>query len=151
MAEVLGTTVGVIALGIQVCQGLYSHCSAVKGRSQDIQDISRQIQSLESTFRALAAVLPRAESLSYAKAAALASVRECITNCEEGVRQLEGFLASLGGPPGDGVKEKMKGAGRKLAYGFRRDEVPGLQRKVQLLTTTADLALQILTLYAYPP
>ena len=76
MAEVLGNTVGVIALGIQVCQGLYSHCSAVRGRSQDIQDISRQIQSLELIFRGLAAVLPRAESLPDDNATALASVRD---------------------------------------------------------------------------
>ena len=57
--------------------------------------------------------------------------------------QLERFLASLGGPPGDGVEEKMKGAGRKLAYGFRRAEVPALQQKVQLLTITTELALQV--------
>lgn len=149
MAEILGTTVGMLSLGIQVCQGLCNHCSAIKSRDHDLENASRQIHCLESTFRALATVLPRAASRPSANAAAIASAQEGVASCEEGVKQLQEFLTSLNGPPREGVKGKMQDAGQKLAFGFRRPEVLAMQQKVQALTLTAELALQTLNLYVH--
>ncbi|MBE3049362.1 hypothetical protein IMZ48_44060, partial [Candidatus Bathyarchaeota archaeon] len=47
---------------------------------------------------------------------------------------------------GGNVKGKMKDVGRTLAFGFRQGEVTTLLQKVQGLTASAELALQILTL-----
>lgn len=147
MADLAGTAIGAISLGIQVCQGLVKYCRAVKGRNKDIEDITRQIQALESTFQTLDRVLPRAALLHGSDQIAVASAITSIGNCEKGVKDLQKFLDAISGTPtvsGD-VKGKMRDAGRKLAFGFRQDEVMPLLQKVQGLSTTAGLALQALT------
>lgn len=73
--------VGMISLGIQICQGLHTYCSAVKERTRDLENVSAQIKSLESVFRALAEIIPRIESLPRGNAAAIASVNQSIGDC----------------------------------------------------------------------
>ena len=147
MAELVGTAVGVISLGIQVCKGLVTYCRAVKGRNKDVDDVFRQIQALESTFTALDSILPRAALLKSPNQTAIASVVTCLENCEEGVNDLQRLLDSIGPVPGGGdVKGKMKDVGRKLAFGFRQGEVASLMQKLQGLIASAELALQTLTL-----
>ncbi|MBE3043944.1 hypothetical protein IMZ48_15500 [Candidatus Bathyarchaeota archaeon] len=148
MAELVGTAVGVISLGIQVCKGLVTYCRAVKGQNKDVDDVFRQIQALQSTFTALNSILPRAALLKSPNQTAIASVVTCLDNCEEGVNDLQRLLDSIGPVPGGGgdVKGKMKDVGRKLAFGFRQGEVASLMQKLQGLTASAELALQTLAL-----
>lgn len=139
--------IGAISLGIQVCEGLVKYCRVVSKRSKDIEDISAQIQALESTFRALDSILPRVALLSSSDRTAVASAIACVESCEGGVKELQRFLDSITDTARDGdVKGKIKNVGRKLAFGFRQDEVASLQQKVQGLTTTAGGALQTLSL-----
>ncbi|MBE3047714.1 hypothetical protein IMZ48_35435, partial [Candidatus Bathyarchaeota archaeon] len=93
--DLAGTTIGAVALGIQVCQGLVTYCRAIKGQNKDVDDVSRQIQALESTFRALDAVLPRAALLQSSDQAAVASVITCLDTCESGVNDLQKLLDSV--------------------------------------------------------
>lgn len=144
MAEL---AIGAISLGIQVCEGLVKYCRAVSKRSKDIEDITAQIQALQSTFRALDSVLTRSALVTSSDQMAVASAIACVESCDNGVTELEVFLDSVTGSARNGdVKGTMKDVGRKLAFGFRQDEVASLQQKVQSLTATAELALQTLNL-----
>lgn len=148
MADLAGTAIGAVALGIHVCQGLTKYCRAVKRRNKDIEYIVQQIQALESTFQALNSILSRAALVQSSDQTAVTSAIKCVESCEDGVKDLQKFLDSIADAPGGGddVKGKMKDTSRKLAFGFRQDEVASVLQKVQSLTTTAEIALQTLTL-----
>lgn len=147
MADIVGTAIGAVSLGLQVCEGLYKYCRAVKGRTKEIEDISRQVQALESTFRTLDNVLSRETLLQTSDQTAVASVITCFDKCEDGVKDLAKFLRSIGGVNGScDVKGRIKDAGKSLAFGFRQGVVASLLQKVQALTATAQFALQTLTM-----
>lgn len=138
--------VGMLSLAIQVCQGLYKYCSAVKDRTRDIENALAQIHGLETTFRALAGILHRIESNPRRSLTAVATVNQCISDCEQGVQQLHDLLKSISDTPQHGFRGKAKGVGKKLAFGLRQEELSKLQQKVHALSATANLALQTLTL-----
>lgn len=54
----LGTAVGVVSLGIQVCQGLSSYYSAYKGRNSKIDNVYEKINGLTRVFVVLGGYLP---------------------------------------------------------------------------------------------
>lgn len=141
MAEL---AIGAISLGIQVCEGLIKYCRAVSKRNKDIEDITAQIQNLELTFRALDSVLPRAAMLPSSDQATVASAIATVESCEVCIIELQEFLDSISDSRGD-VKGKTRDVGRRLAFGFRQDEVTSLKQKVQGLTATVGLALQTLS------
>lgn len=112
--------VGMVALGIQLCQTLCTYCNNVKERTRDVEIVSRQIESLESTFRSLDSIIRRIESPLLVRRATITSLNQCINDCGSGVEELGQFVASIDGIRKDSFKNKIQGAGRKLAYGFRR-------------------------------
>ena len=141
MAEL---AIGAISLGIQVCEGLVKYCRAVGKRTKDIEEITEKIQNLELTFRALDSVLCRAAMLHSSDQTTIASAIATVKSCENGIIELQEFLGSISESRGD-IKGKAKDMGRRLAYGFRQDEVESLKQKVQGLTATVGLALQTLS------
>lgn len=146
MAEAAGTAIGAVSLGLQVCEGLYKFYSTVKSRNQEIEDISTLIKTLESTLLSLGTVICRVQSLPSHSATAIASVESCIGSCENGIKELKEFLDSVQGEHRDGTQGKIQEAGRKLSFGFRRDEGAAIRQKVQTVTSIAGLALHALNL-----
>ena len=145
--DLAGTAIGAVALGLEVCKGLAKYCRAVKSRNKDIEHITLQIKTLESTFQALDSTLPRAAMLQSSDQTAVASAITCVASCEEKVKELKAFLDSISDTPGaSGIKGNIKNVGRKLAFGFRQEDVPLLLQKIQGLTTTAGNTLQTLNL-----
>lgn len=138
--------VGMVSLGIQLCQSLYTYCNNVQERTRDIKIVSDQIKSLESTFRSLATVVQRIISLPHASGTMISSLNHCVAACEGGLQELQEFVAPIDDIGGEGFKNKMQGVGKKMAFGFRRGELSTLQQKVHALTTTVGLAVQTLTL-----
>lgn len=92
------------------------------------------------------AVIQRIRSIPRANSVAIASLNQCVKDCRSGVEELRDFLRSVDDIREDGLKTRIQGAGKKLAFGFRRGELSTLQQKVHTLTTTVELALQTLTL-----
>ena len=141
MAEL---AIGAISFGIQVCGGLVKYCRAVSKRSKEIEDITAQIQNLELAFRTLDPVLTRTALLPSSDQATVASAIIAIEGCEAGIAELQKFLDSISDSGGD-VKGKARDVGRRLAFGFRQDDVASLKQNVQGLTTTVELTLQALS------
>ena len=145
--DLAGTAIGAVALGLEVCKGLTKYCRAVKSRNKDIEHITLQIKTLESTFQALDSTLPRAAMLQSSDQTAVASAIMCVASCEENVKELKAFLDSISDTPGaSGIQGSFKDVGRKLAFGFRQEDVSLLLQKIQGLATTAGNALQTLNM-----
>ena len=74
----------------------------------------------------------------------------CVESCERQIRDLQGFLDSVGPIPNfSNMKGKMKKIERQLVYGLRQRDTASLLRSVQGLTLTAGNAAQPLNIYVF--
>ncbi|KAH7140299.1 hypothetical protein B0J13DRAFT_557494 [Dactylonectria estremocensis] len=142
--SLVGTAVGVISLGIQVCQGLYSYVDSVRGRHKDLDAASSHIQHLIRVFQSLQSLIPRLEALPNLDATTTNTLQSCINQSDEGIKELQELFNSLQDSPLQDVKGKLKNAGRALTFGLRRVDLSKMQHKVDSLVTTTELALQII-------
>jgi len=142
--SVAGSAVGVVALGIQVCQGLVSYLRSVRGRRQEIANHLREAQSLISVFSSLNDVLPR---LDQQQCADSPLIRQCLLDCQGQLVQLRLQICKLGGSPDPAdIKGKMKEAGRAALYPFREGELTSIHRSLQSLLSNLTLAISTASL-----
>ncbi|KAK4153833.1 hypothetical protein C8A00DRAFT_33444 [Chaetomidium leptoderma] len=139
--SVAGSAVGVVSLGIQVCQGLVFYLRSIRGRQQELANDLREVRNLISVFHSLNDVLPRLAQQPCADRDAVV-IRQCLLDCEEQLVSLQLLVVKLQGPtnPGD-IKGKMKEAGRAVLYPFREGELASIRRCLQRLLNNLSLAL----------
>jgi chromosome segregation ATPase len=143
-----GTAVGVLSLGIQVCNILYDYVAAIQDRNKELEAASHQIQHLACVFQTLQGLVPKVQSLPQFNASALATLNRCLKDTQDQVLQLQAFLQSLqnAGAESKDLIRKLKDAGRKITYAFHRDQLNCLQDRVTSLTVTVQLAIDTIHL-----
>jgi hypothetical protein len=142
--SVAGSAVGVVSLGIQVCQGLVSYLRSVQGRQQDIANCLRDVQSLKTVFSSLNSVLP---GLAQQRGSDHSAIQQCLLDCEDELGKLQHLIPSLEGPSHSNcVKGKMKEAGRAVLYPFREGELASIRHCLQSLLQTLTLAINTASL-----
>jgi ankyrin repeat domain-containing protein 50 len=147
MSEAIGaldTAVGVISLGIQVCQGLYRYVDAVRSRDKDLDETAQQVQRLTLILAALAALIPRIASLPNKNSGAIQALESCIKGSHDSVLVLQKLHQSLERRPSSLAKEKAKEIGRHLAFPFLKSEFASLRENVSSLGANTALALQVI-------
>lgn len=144
MAEVAGTAVSVISLGLQVCQGLCSYYQAYKGQDEKVADILQDVSILSNTLEAIQRCLSK---LNPTQLDTIAQVEDSVIMCAAAIKILEQLLAECRrtAVPAD-FKERMQVLTRKVAFPFRQSTVKDLRDTVKGLQTNVVLALQTLQL-----
>ncbi|KAF5974039.1 hypothetical protein FBULB1_7943 [Fusarium bulbicola] len=89
--SVAGSAVGIISLGIQVCQGLISYLQSFKSQDQDIQDSLKDVQTVISILYSLKGILPKVDERSSGTPA----IRRCLAESEENLREFQQFALKL--------------------------------------------------------
>src|SRR6266511_2160973 len=82
--SVAGSAVGVISLGISVCQGLLQYYASWRDYGDDIVATMRLLEGLMTSFQSLKLVV---ESPDF-KPELVGQLKEKIMNCEDGVERL---------------------------------------------------------------
>ncbi|KAF4438243.1 hypothetical protein FACUT_5108 [Fusarium acutatum] len=142
--SVAGSAVGIISLGIQVCQGLISYLQSFNGQDQDIQDSLKDIQTVISILYSLKGILPKVDKSSSETPA----IRRCLAESEEKLREFQQFSLKLRGtqsPEHDGLG-KMDHARCALLYPFREGKLKSLCQALKGLLQNLSLCLDITTL-----
>ncbi|PGH23015.1 hypothetical protein AJ80_02930 [Polytolypa hystricis UAMH7299] len=117
MAEIVGTAVGVISLGIQVCGGLVEYYDAYSDYSRETDSIREQTQSLLDAFTLLQSTLGRHSF----DAEIVQSVESSIGACKNGIERLRRKLDKF-------RKQRDTPSLRdRLVYPFRRFTLLKLQ------------------------
>ncbi|KAF7558218.1 hypothetical protein G7Z17_g206 [Cylindrodendrum hubeiense] len=142
--SLVGTAIGVVSLGIQVCQGLYSYVDSVRSRHKDLDAISFEIQHLILVLQSLKSLIPRLEALPNLDVTAINSLQSCIHQSEQGIKDLQALFDLLQDSPQQDTKGKLKNAGRALTFGLHHANLSKMQERVNSLVTTTELALQII-------
>ncbi|KAG7290283.1 hypothetical protein NEMBOFW57_000282 [Staphylotrichum longicolle] len=142
--SVAGSAVGIVSLGIQVCQGIVSYLRSVQGRQQEIASHLRQVHSLIAVFNSLNDVLPR---LAQQQGADHTVIQRCLLDCKDELVKLQLLVVKLNGPSNSSIiKGKMKDAGRALLYPFREGEMASIRRSLEVLLDNLSLAIDIASL-----
>lgn len=140
----LGTAVGVISLGIQVCQGLISYYSAYKGRNSKIDNVCDKINGLTGVFVALEEILP---GLQNDHGSLASQVNDILTKSRESITELQGVLDKCKQTtPARGVREKVQIGVQKALFPFRQDTLQQLENVTSGLQGNLDTALGVLHL-----
>ncbi|KAF4439412.1 hypothetical protein FACUT_4167 [Fusarium acutatum] len=145
--SVVGSAVGIISLGIHVCQGLVSYLQSFKSQDQDIQDSIRETQTIVSLLNSVKGGLLK---LGQHSATAVAVV-DCLKDSEEKLCELQVFLHKLqkSPEPSQDTIQKIKNARHALIYPFLEGKLLALRQSLQDLLHNLDLAVNIASLYAF--
>lgn len=147
--SIAGSAVGIISLGIQVCQGLISYLQSFKAQDQDIQESLSDVQTMVSILYSLKGILPKVDKRSSETPA----IRRCLAESEEKLREIQQFSVKLRGTesPEHDVLGKMDNARRSLLYPFREGKLKSLCQALKGLLQHLSLGLNITSLYALQP
>jgi len=136
-----GTAVGVVSLGIQVCEGLLEYYRDWKGYEDDIRETKSEIANLSKTFALLDDKLQPSPQTALATRA-----QECLVACQDGIQQLEKKLKKLRKETPTGWRQKAQAGVLHGIYPLRKSTLEKLKEIVQGLIQQLNLALQVVSL-----
>ncbi|KAI1109430.1 ankyrin repeat-containing domain protein [Nemania sp. NC0429] len=137
-----GTVVGIVSLGIQVCQGLLKYYDSWDGYEDDVRQAYQRIAELGKTFGFLEGIL---QSIPPGDLPTRAS--ECLIACKDGLERLDKKLKKLHKENPIGIAQKTHSGIIRAVYPFRASTLEKLKEIVRDLTSHLKLSIQILLLH----
>ena len=145
MAEVFGvagSAVGVISLGIQVCQGLLTYYDSWKACHQDIENTSKSIASLTVTLEHILNVV---EKRTIQDESIEQHVSNILAQCSKGIKALSEELNRFENyPESADIRAKIRSHLRRLYYPFKEGTLAKLRGSVQDIRDDLVPALEVL-------
>jgi len=133
---------GLISLGIQVTQSLFTFYELYKGRDIKLARTRDKLQNLLTVFRALEHALQnRQDEQDLVK-----TIESSIKGCEEIIADLKNECQQFDNILICGVKDKIKVGGRGVAYPFRHSTLQKLEENITGILDNLSLALAVLHL-----
>ncbi|KAK4500778.1 hypothetical protein PRZ48_008969 [Zasmidium cellare] len=138
-----GTALGVASLGLEVCKILLEFYKDVKSQDTEIEEVCNSIRRLDHLFEQCSKIL---QSIS-ANYGARQTVDECLTDCQQDVEDLKQEADRLScHPKPQRALDKVKVAGRKLSYPFRKGTLLRLKGVVADTLDSLAVAIDLLQL-----
>ncbi|RSL49385.1 hypothetical protein CEP53_009168 [Fusarium sp. AF-6] len=143
--SVAGSAVGIISLGIQVCQGLVQYADAVRGQQRDVDDGMDEVRSLLAVFKSLEQTITRIKTDSPENAK---SLLEYLRQAEAKLGSLEVVLKEVGilVDTSGSIKGKMEKTCRAAIYPMKKSKLDGARQNVQSILVILTTALQTVDL-----
>jgi len=140
--SVTGSAVGMISLGITVCQSLVSYYSSWKDYEDDIRRMHLYLEDVSNRLQAIQTIL---QSSSF-PAAARPQVESAVLLCTGDIRILEKELVKIqNGKLPVGLGDKIKAHLRRAQYPFKEATLGKLKDSVIALQTNLGVALSLLS------
>lgn len=140
-----GTAVGIVSLGVQVCQGLISYYDKWKSFDDDIAQIQVKLNGLSMTLENLEKhIVPKFRS---SNAREVEDVDQKILSCFTGIHKLKVILTKCQtSAPADIVHGKAYKLVRKTFYSFKKTTFQELNASVTSLQENLQTSLLSLML-----
>ena len=144
MAElgVAGSAVGIISLGIQVCQGLIQYYGSWKDAPKDVAQMCKSLHNLEELLKVLKVTIKDKGVATQAET----GVQNSIDACAISIDELQGELIRVQEVKGSSISSKVHGQGRRLLYPFRESTLLKLREIVVETRGNLSLAVDVLHL-----
>ncbi|KAF4845035.1 hypothetical protein CGCSCA4_v007030 [Colletotrichum siamense] len=148
MAEVLGTVVGVVSLGLQVCSGLNVYIDGLQCRREEIESTIRHQKSLETLVTQIEGLHNRRQTPGICSA----PLQESMASAKAELLLLDEFISKIRIEDVNGTDksagEMMKIQKKRLLYPFRRDRLDRLVTRLDVVIKALQAALQVFELEA---
>ncbi|KAL4886177.1 hypothetical protein BJY04DRAFT_178579 [Aspergillus karnatakaensis] len=148
MAEafsVASGAVGVIALGLSICQGLLAYYDPFKTFNEQISDIESRIRALEGILDVLRRVLDEGLAQFGPSTAQSTTVAlSTICSCRDGLNRLQAILQRCTQTNGSKISTRLNRQVNRLLYPFRRETLMALMELLDWLQATLNISLQML-------
>ncbi|KAF2490770.1 hypothetical protein BU16DRAFT_585146 [Lophium mytilinum] len=142
--SITGSAVGVISLGLQVCQGVITYYSNFRALGDDIATIIQKTESLNGLLQVLEAPLKKVECDTNPISA---QVRLSVIACEAGLAKLDHAVTKYANDvPATTAKAKICLFGERALYPFKRETLKELSATLEGLHHHLDSAVQVLNL-----
>jgi hypothetical protein len=136
---------GLLSLGIQVTQSLVSFYTTYKDQDTDLARVTQNLDKLQSIFRALAVAVEERRSQADTQDL-LREVEKAVQKCEEIITELQSECEKFHKDSAAGLKGRVKVAGRRAAYPFRKSTLQKLEEDVSDIRENLSFALDVLQL-----
>ncbi|KAF3808199.1 hypothetical protein GCG54_00006815 [Colletotrichum gloeosporioides] len=139
MAEVLGTVVGVVSLGIQVSSAISAYIEGVQCRKDEVESTIRYRRSFQLLLTQIGTLT---DNLPKSSVPSTIALEEALKAASSQILQLDSFLGKV--LIHDSPLSFTK---KKLFYPFRRDHLSSLDKKLQAINIALQSAMQLMELY----
>lgn len=142
---ITGSAVGVVSLGLTVCQGLISYYGPWSAYDKEISYVAQKAEGLKATLTMLQKPV---QNLGSSVHEAPIEVQRRILACVELLESLESAIerCKKTSPPSD-FQDKAQAMRRRMMYPFRRDTLQLLVNSVEGLQANLNTAIQVLQMY----
>lgn len=143
--SVASGAVGVVSLGLTVCQGLISYCSAFHGQDQYLDNISHRAKGLSDSLSLLSRALPTHRT---GTPDVEHQIEVLLRECKASIRLLENKVDSFRRVHGPSPsRDKFKRVTKKIVFPFKRDALLEMSGTIDSLQLNLETILSIANLY----
>lgn len=145
MTEVLGTAIGVVSLGIQICDSITEYIHDFNTRDEQLGNVLRRAQHVKQLLDVLERL---ARDLASSQPEASHVLATQIVSCARELETLRDFVRGLAptARPVDDLREKMRERAKKLTFPFSRADIEKLELRLEKASQTLSLAVDCLQL-----
>lgn len=136
-----GTAVGIVSLGLTVCQGLVSYYNDFRAFSEDTRNVLEKLEDLKDVLEVLEDVLQSHDDLRKDDAATRTAKRNIVT-CKGSLEKLEEVMNKCKATPGGQKRDYIT----RALYPFRRSTIRSLVKHVESLQSNLDTSMDVLQL-----
>ncbi|KAJ5651137.1 NACHT nucleoside triphosphatase [Penicillium longicatenatum] len=138
---------GLLSFGIQVTQSLVNFYTTYKDQDVDLAKVTQNLDNLQSIFRALDVAVEGRRSQADSQDL-LREVEKAVQKCEEIISELQSECERFhkDAAAAAGLKDRVKAAGRRAAYPFRKSTLQKLEEDINDIRENLSFALDVLQL-----
>jgi hypothetical protein len=140
--EAAGTIVGVVALGITLCDGIIQYCRAWKHQDDDVRALNELTNGLKTVLQDVEIFLQQQPNLDLT---AVPSVRHSLKACNDQISKALDISDKYATAQAS-TKGKMKDLIQRLKFPFQRNVLGELRDIMTAFRGNVDVALQLLNI-----
>ena len=142
--SVTGTTVGIVSLGLTVCQSLISYYGPWSAYNEEISELASKAEGLKTTLQTVQGTLEKFESTESIQTM---GVKTRIMSCIQALQRLEKEIEKCKKTqsPSD-FREKLQAIRKRVLYPFKRETLLWLKNTVEWLQANLNTTFQVLQL-----
>jgi len=136
----VGSVVGIVSLGLQLCKGLISYIDCVKTAKEKAEHITAEVDRLTDVLELLEAVVGKMDAGPIVNV-----TRTGIISCTVAIEKIKERLAKINYSKGSGIRAGLRDVKEKLRFPLKQADI--LYWKTVLLEVQQCLQTAIQVLY----
>ncbi|KAJ5857315.1 hypothetical protein N7455_008209 [Penicillium solitum] len=138
--ELAGTAVGIISLGLQVCQGIVSYRQACRGYDEEIQNARNKAKALRMLLKALRDTV---EELQQTRPEVAADLEEQVMSMQSSIEKLKKVVDRFKPAQSEAFPDKFRAQLKKGVYYFQKDSLQDVQNHLDQIQNVLQTSLLI--------